>query len=173
MMSRILSCSLAAIAMLAAAPAAAQIDLTEQEMEVFARAAMPAALGSLQTRCNPVLGDDAYMFAQGNTLRTRLTAASDRAWPDAMRLVSRVAIRSNPAMGEIIAAMGPETMKPFVNEMVAGMIASRVDAAQCERIDRVLELLEPLPPENLASLVAYAYAQNRAEEQGRAAGAAR
>ena len=163
---------LLAAAALSTTPAAAQINLSEEEMEVFARAAMPAALRSLQTRCDPVLGTDAYMFARGDALQRRLTSASEAAWPDAVRLVARVAARGNPAMGEVLAGMPPESLRPFVSEMVAGMVNQRVAVDQCERIDRVLKLLDPLPPENLSQLVAYAYAEAQAED-GAGSGTAR
>lgn len=157
-----LALSLAAFAQ----PATAQnIDMSEAEMDVMARIAMPAAFRSLQTKCDPVLGTDAYMFARGEALHRRLVATSDAAAPGATRVIARVAARDNPAMGEVLAGMSPESLRPFVSEMIAGMVTSRVEADQCARIDRVLELLEPLPPENLAQLLAFAYIQSRNDER--------
>lgn len=171
MMKRLLppvACALAAFAQ----PAAAQaVNLTEEEMAVVARIAMPTAFRSLQTKCGPVLGADAYMIASGDALHRRLLATSNTAAPGATRVIARVASRSNPAMGEMLAGLSPEALRPFVNEMVAGMVVSRVETDQCARIDRVLALLEPLPPENLAQLVAFAYTQSQADERVAAASA--
>ncbi|MFC3099418.1 hypothetical protein [Altererythrobacter lauratis] len=161
-------CSLA----LAGTPASAQInlDLNEEEMATFALAAMPAALRSVQARCRPVLDADAYMFAQSDTLTRRLTATSDRAFPGAARSIARIAARGNPAMGEIMAGMPPETLRPLLDEFVAGMVTQRVDPSRCDSIDRVLALLDPLPPENLARLAAIAMTEAQANP---AAGTAR
>jgi len=157
----------------ASAQVPAQLDLTEDEMGVFARLAMPTAFRSLQTKCNTVLDADAYMYASGDALHRRLTQTSEAAWPGASRMIARVAARGNPAMGEVLAGMPADSLRPFVNEMVAGMVTTRVQANQCERIDRVLALLEPLPPENLAELVAFAYIQARDADSASAPAAAR
>ena len=176
-LNMLIAAPLACLAAVSAVPATAQlpagIDLSEDEMAVFARLAMPTAFRSLQAKCNPVLDADAYMYRSGDALQRRLTTASETAWPNAGRMIARVAARGNPAMGEILAGMPADSLRPFVNEMVAGMIATRVEAGQCERIDRVLALLEPLPPENLADLAAFAYIEAREAETGSSTGAAR
>lgn len=165
---------LALAAVFAGQPAAAQIDLSEAEMEMFARLAMPTVFRTLQTKCDPVLPADAFMFAQGDALHRKLTATSEAAWPNAGRMIARVAARDNPAMGELLAGMPADSLRPFVNEMVAGLVATRIETDQCTRIDRVLALLEPLPAENLAQLMAFAYTESLAEERASAAsGAAR
>ncbi|MFC3097761.1 hypothetical protein [Alteraurantiacibacter palmitatis] len=159
-----LAASLCGLA-LTGTPASAQIniDLNEEEMATFALAAMPAALRSVQAQCRPVLDADAYMFAQSDALTRRLTATSDRAFPGASRSIVRIAARGNPAMGEIMSAMPPETLRPLLNEFVAGMVTQRVDPSRCEQIDRVLALLDPLPPENLARLAAIAMSEAQAD----------
>ena len=164
-MQRLLPPLLGALALFAQPAAAQAVNLTEEEMAVVARVAMPAAFRSLQTKCDPVLEADAYMFARGDALHRRLLATSNTATPGASRVIAQVASRSNPAMGQMLSGLSPEALRPFVNEMVAGLVVSRVETDQCARIDRVLELLEPLPPENLAQLVAYAYAQSQAEQR--------
>lgn len=166
-----LAASLCGLAM-TSAPTAAQInlDLSEEEMATFALAAMPSALRSVQARCRPVLEADAYMFAQGDALTRRLTATSDRAFPGAARSIARIAARGNPAMGEVLTGMPPETLRPLLNEFVAGMVTQRVEPSRCAQIDRVLALLDPLPPENLARLAAIAMTEAQANT---AAGTAR
>lgn len=152
---------LALAATAVAQPAAAQqLDLTENEMATVARIAMPAAFRSLQVKCSPVLSASAYMFASGESLHRKLTTASQSAAPGASRILASVAARSNPAMSEILAGMPAETLLPFVNEMVAGMLTREIEPDQCATIDRVLELIEPLPAENVADLLALAYAQS-------------
>jgi hypothetical protein len=163
MMKRLLPCLIGALALFSQPAAAQAVNLTEEEMAVVARVALPAAFRSLQTKCDPVLGTDAYMFARGDALHRRLLATSNTAAPGATQVIVRVASRSNPAMGQMLSGLSPEALRPFVNELVAGLVVSRVETDQCVRIDRVLELLEPLPPENLAQLVAFAYSQSQAE----------
>ncbi len=157
-----------ATAALAQPAAAQQLDLTEGEMATVARIAMPTAFRSLQTKCDPVLQSDAYMFARGEALHRKLTAASQAAAPGASRILASVAARSNPAMGEMLAGMPAETLLPFVNEMVAGMITRQIETGQCATINRALELMEPLPAANVADLLALAYVQSPPSQNGAA-----
>ncbi len=143
-------------------PSAAQdMDMSEEEVATLARIAMPAAFRGLQVKCDPVLGADAYMFASGDMLEARLTTASNSATPQVSGLIARMSAQGNPQMAEVLAGMPPEALVPFFNEMIAGMVTSRIEADDCATIDRVLFLLDPLPPENLAQLLAFFYAESR------------
>lgn len=156
----------ATAALCLAQPALAQEEFSEQEVAALARAAMPSALLSLQDKCRPALPANAYIFASGSNLYSRLQAASRGAWPQARGAIVRMASRDNPQFGNILAALPPESLQPFVDEMVAGIVTTRMETARCDQIDRVLELLDPLPAENLAKLIGIAVLEAQKDEAG-------
>lgn len=144
----------------------AQQDFTEEEVSALARVAMPRAFQSLQQKCRPVLPGTSYIYAEGNTLQSRLQAASQGAWPQARSAILRLASRDNPQMGNILAAMPPESLQPFLDELVASIVTTRLETVRCDQIDRVLELLDPLPAENLASLIGIAVIEAQKDDAG-------
>lgn len=162
-MKALVSCTfLAALTLAASQPVSAQeLDLSEEELSGLVLAAMPSVLQGIQARCRQVLDADAFMLARAEALDRRLTAAATAAWPSAVHSIARIAANGNPAMGEVLANMPPETLRPMLHEFVAGMINTRVRTDQCARIDQVLALLEPLPPANLARLLAIAIAASQ------------
>lgn len=153
------------IAVLAQPAAAQQLQFTEQEMATVARIGMPAAFRSLQAKCDPLLDSNAYIFARGEVLHRRLLAVSNAAAAGASRVIASVTARSSPAMGEIVGGMPPEVLRPYFDEMVAGMMTREIETENCAAINRALELIEPLPAENLADLLALAYMQEQTEQR--------
>lgn len=136
-------------------------DMSEEEVAAFVRVALPGAFRSIQSKCRTSLDSDAYIYASGDELHARFTEASQDAWPAAAQMIGRSASKNNPAMGEVMAGMPPEVLQPFVDEMIAGMVTSKVEDKHCEQINRALALLDPLPPENLAELIGMAYAESQ------------
>ena len=157
-MMKPLIAALALAGALVAQPAAAQstkLDLNEREAAALARFAMPRAFESVQRKCRATLPSDAYMIARGDTVRARLRSASEGSWTGARAAIIRLAARENPDMRPLLERMPPEALQPFADEMIAGMIVSEVTTDKCGQIDRVLELLDPLPADNLADLIAF------------------
>lgn len=146
--------AMAALALgLAPLPASAQqVPLSAGEINAVALYAMPHAFRSLQTRCTGQVPAHAYMFAQGPAVSARLEQAARGRFPAARAAVTRLAARNDPQMATILAALPAENVEPLVAELIAGKVRSEVAAEDCGQINRVLELLDPLPPENLASL---------------------
>lgn len=137
----------------AAQPATAQVmRFTEEEASALARFAMPRAFAGLQQRCRATLADDAYMFASSGRVQAKLENAARGSWPRARSVVLRIASDGNQQMGALLGQVPPESLQPFVDEYVSGLVSSKVPVEQCGQVDRVLELLDPLPAENLASL---------------------
>ena len=58
----------------------------------------------------------------------------------------------DPAM---IAGMPDEALKPFVVAFLQQMVATEVKPEQCLDIARGLELIDPLPADNIAGLIAF------------------
>jgi hypothetical protein len=139
---------------LAPLPASAQaVPLSADEMNAVALYAMPHAFRSLQARCTGQVPANAYMFAQGPVVSARLEQAARGQFPAARAAVTRLATRNDPQMATILQALPAENVEPLVSELIAGKVRSEVKQEDCAQINQVLELLDPLPPENLATLM--------------------
>jgi hypothetical protein len=146
----------AALALFAlATPLAAQDrpQLSETEVNAVALYSMPHAFRALQTRCAAQLPADAYIRTQGDALGTRLDRASRGRFPAARAALTRLVTSENPQMATLLAQLPADNVEPLARELIAGKVQSEVNLSDCAKYNRVLELLDPLPPENLASLM--------------------
>lgn len=143
------------IACTLAQPLAAQTrpQLSEAEINAVALYAMPHAFRALQTRCDAQLPGDAYIRTRGDDLGTRLDRAARGRFPAARAALTRLVTSENPQMATLLQQLPAENVEPLARELIAGKVQSEVDLADCGKLNRVLELLDPLPPENLASLM--------------------
>lgn len=151
----------AAFALAAVAPAALAFSagaqdrprLNETEVNAVALYSMPHAFRALQTRCAPQLPASAYIRSQGDALGTRLDRSARGRFPAARAAMTRLLAEGNPQMATLIGQIPEDNVEPLVRELIAGKVQSEVKLEDCARLNRVLELLDPLPPENLASLL--------------------
>ncbi|MEO5706967.1 MAG: hypothetical protein ABIT10_10365 [Alteraurantiacibacter sp.] len=128
-------------------------QLSEAEVNAVALYAMPHAFRALQTRCGAQLPGDAYIRTRGDDLGIRLDRASRGRFPAARAALTRLVTSENPQMAVLLEQLPAENVEPLAHELIAGKVQSEVDLADCSKINRVLELLDPLPPENLAALM--------------------
>lgn len=158
--------ALAAIALaVTAMPVSAQElpQLSEAEVNAVALYAMPHAFRALQARCATQLPGSAYIHTRGDALAGRLDQASRGRFPAARTALTRMVTAQNPQMAALLGQLPAENIEPLARELIAGKVQSEVQLTDCARYNRVLELLDPLPPENLASLMGVLVA----EAQGR------
>lgn len=136
-------------------PASAQDlpQMSEAEVNAVALYAMPHAFRALQARCATQLPGSAYIRARGDALGSRLDQASRGRFPAARAALTRMVTAENPQMAALLGQLPAENIEPLARELIAGKVQSEVQLADCAKYDRVLELLDPLPPENLASLM--------------------
>lgn len=172
---KMLAFPLALAAMALAAPVSAQStgngsDLSEAQMTALARFAMPTAFRGVQQRCVNILPSNAYIYARGDALTGRLQAASAGQFTQARQALMSFLPPEQAPMAEVLAQLPPESLEPLMREMIAAKIVSDVDSQRCSQINRALELLDPLPPENLAELLAFALvtARDETNEEARA-----
>jgi len=153
---RIRSLCLAALATLGlSSPVAAQNrpQLSEAEINAVALYSMPHVFRAVQTRCSASLPADAYMRTRGDALVTRLDRSARGTFPGARAAMTRLLASDNRQMATLIGQLPQENVEPLVRELIAGKVQSDLKLEDCGKIDRILALLEPLPPENLARLL--------------------
>ncbi|WP_315760103.1 hypothetical protein [Sphingomonas sp. Y38-1Y] len=151
---------LAALALPAPAMAQARSQcLTEREGEAVLLYLAPDLLSQAGRICAPVLPASAYLRRSGD-LGRRYAAASADAWPAARVAIAKVAGPDvAPLLDSAFAA-------PAVSSLVAPLVASEIKAADCPQLDRILSLVAPLPPQNVAGIaVAFLQIANDRDRQ--------
>ena len=55
----------------------------------------------------------------------------------------------------MLAEMPDDALKPFVTALLQQMVATEIKPAQCVDVERGLELIDPLPADNIAGLIGF------------------
>ena len=125
--------------------ASAQSDcITPTEGRAVVAHLLPSLLDSMERRCAPVLGADAFLTRDAGRLARKLTPQSERNWPTA-----RVALERQ--FGMRLPDSGP--LVELGRMAITDGIAKDLDAQTCGIADSLLAELAPLPPRNLANVV--------------------
>lgn len=140
------------IAALAFAPAqpAPRPCVTQAQIENLTLFALPPLLEALATKCAPSLPADAYLLNGGRALSRDLEAGSDGRWAQASSAMTVVAGDKMPA------GLSGRTARSMIQDVAVAELFAKIKPEECVQVDRVANLLSPLPPANLAGLVAAA-----------------
>lgn len=124
--------------------------------------AMPIAYDAVSTTCARQLKADGFIARDGGAFINNFRARQDNAWPGAFRLLKTFMAQNNAEKGKsdadmtaLLSALPEENLRPFVDGLVGQMIAKEIKPDSCGKIERGMELLSPLPADNLAGLMAF------------------
>lgn len=153
-----------------ASPAAAQFEnLTPSERSATARYALPAIFDVYVRQCSSELQPGGYVNSNARALRAKFSRGVDAAWPVAKRALTKM----RPADGDfegiaaMLAVMPDEQLRPFVDGLIGASLAPQIKREDCGTVERGLEILDPLPAENVAELIGFTLeleARNRKRE---------
>lgn len=148
--------SLAAAATLSASHATAQpSNLDPAAVAAASRYALPIAFDSFVTRCSASLDQGGYALRNSDRLMAKFSDGMDDAWPAAKDAMIMMASGDEDAreMTAVVAMLGDDELRPFVDGLVGGLIGQEIKTDDCEVIERGLEILDPLPADNIAQMV--------------------
>lgn len=161
---RIIAPVLALAALATAQTASAQQAACVQPADLADGAvyAMPIAYDAVRTACANRLTRDGFFATKGDTFISGFRAQQNAAWPGAFRLL-KVFMANDGAegaatdneMNAMIAALPEEALRPFVDGLIGQMIAAEIKGDSCAKIERGVELISPLPTDNVGGLVAF------------------
>ncbi len=144
------ACCLLASATTAAAQTDTRPCISSAENEALVAYVMPELVGALGSRCVKVLPANAFLVGKrSDALQQRLKPQAEKAWPRAKKVTTRFVGFGLPVDGPF-----EEVAKAAMARSAATLIAQGFDAEQCRIADRLLTELAPLPPENLARVMA-------------------
>jgi hypothetical protein len=125
--------------------------------------ALPIAYDATRVACGRQLRSEGFFTRGGDRFISSFRARQNAAWPGAFRTM-KVLLAEEGAKGkagdlDILAlaqAMPESNLRPFVDGLIGQMIAEEIKPENCGKIERGMELLSPLPVENVAGLMGFA-----------------
>lgn len=152
--------ALAALGSAQAAQAQQQACVNSDDLGDAVVYALPIAFDAAQTACANRLSKSGFMATKGEDFISKFRAGQDKAWPGAFRLL-KTFMAKDGAEGEdaqinaMITSLPDDALRPFVDGLAGQMIADEIKGDSCEKIERGLELIAPLPTDNVGDLVAF------------------
>jgi hypothetical protein len=132
----------------ATAPVAAQTAcITTPEAEAMTLVALPDVIRQTGIVCAGRLPAGSLIRDPSSRLVSRYAAEAERAWPVARGAIVKL---SDPAVDIMLDS---EFARPLLTSLLVPMLVGRIAPADCGTIDRLVALLEPLPPRNTAGIV--------------------
>lgn len=140
------------IAALAALPGqavarSAKSCLTPPEAEALVTYALPSVMRAITKKCTAVLPATTALIQSGPVIAARYQVDADKAWP-----VARVAF--DKVSGVAIAGiLGDDATKGLLEAALGAGLAEKVKPEDCPKVDRFVDILEPLPTRNMAQFI--------------------
>jgi hypothetical protein len=121
--------------------------------------AVPLAYDAAMRSCASSYATDSFMRTGAPTFVEEFRALQDDTWPGAMRFMQTFMTADAEDSGDaaitaMIASLPEENLRPFVDGIVVEMLGSEIKGDSCDPIAEGMELLSPLPAENVGGLVA-------------------
>jgi hypothetical protein len=93
----------------------------------------------------------------GDELAERYAAGKPAAWPRARAAFLKVGGNTgNPQTNDLLKSLPDASLQPMVDGLIAGIVGQQLPTDRCPAVNRLVQLLSPLPPENTAELIALA-----------------
>ncbi|MBB3032852.1 hypothetical protein [Alteriqipengyuania lutimaris] len=127
---------------------------------------MPLAMDAVQASCADALPGNSFVLSQGDAFAENFALLRGEAWPGARRFLmafmenetggagEAAGGNSASAIGQMIAGLDGDELRPFVDGIVREMIVQEIKPSTCGDIEKVLPLIAPLPAENFGTLLA-------------------
>lgn len=144
--------ALAPVPALAATPPC----LTPAEFTAMARYALPSVITGAADRCASSLPASAYLKSSGQQLAGRYTPGKTAAWAGAKAAFLKLSTGTNPDAARVLQSLPDTSLRQMADGLMSGMVAQHLPTERCGSVDRLVQLLSPLPPENAAELIALA-----------------
>jgi hypothetical protein len=147
--------------LLAAMPTSALAQtpcLTTAEAEAITLVALPDIIRETGRVCTTLPASSLVRRASGPFI-ARYEAEADRAWPAARNAIAKL---SDPRIALLL--LQSDYARPLIAPLMALQVVGRVQPSDCGTIDRIVGLLEPLPPRNTAGIVVASLQHLKAEK---------
>lgn len=124
--------------------------------------AMPIAYDAARTACGDRFEANGFIVREGDAYIVTFRDGQSKAWPGAFRFLKTFMNEGGAGkkgkdadIAAMIEALPEDALRPFVDALVGQMIAGEIKPDSCGKIERGVELLSPLPGDNLGGLIAF------------------
>lgn len=139
-----------------ATPASAQADnLDPDSVAAAVRYTLPLAFKGYVSRCSGTLDANGFALSNAPRLNAKFSEGVDAAWPSARNLIMQVAKEQAGDMSALFDVMEDDDLRPFVDGIVELLAAQEIKLEDCQTIERGLEILDPLPADNVGALFGF------------------
>lgn len=157
--------ALAALASAQAAQAQQQACVAAGDLADAVTYAMPLAYDAVRTTCTNRLARGGFIATRGDAYMDQFRSRQNSAWPGAFRVLKSFMAGEDKGDGaaggtditRLVAGMPESTIRPFVDGLIGQMIAEEIKPADCGKIERGLEVVSPMPAENVGPLVGFLF----------------
>ncbi|MEY2942346.1 MAG: hypothetical protein RLY97_360 [Pseudomonadota bacterium] len=129
---------------------------TPAEFTAMATYALPSLITGVAQKCSVTLPATSFLRSSGADLATRYALAKTAAWPATKTAFVRVILSAKPEMAELAKSLPEEMQQQMVDTALGTIISEKLPADRCTSVDRLVQLLSPLPAENTAELIGLA-----------------
>lgn len=158
-----LASSLALAALASAQGAQAQeACVAPQDLSDTITYAMPIVYDSIRGKCAAQFRASTFMRNDGDAFVDQFRARLDEAWPGALRLLKVFMVQrsgSEDQTAAMIASLPEASLRPLVDGIVGMALAERLGTdlkpETCHDVAEAMELIAPLPVENISGLVTF------------------
>lgn len=120
--------------------------------------AMPILTKAVRGKCGTNLSSSGFMARQGDAFVAPYVARQAAAWPGALRMLSQFGggdDREAADMMQMLGTLPADSVRPLFDAIIEQKVAEEIKVGDCTKIERGVELLSPLPPENVSGLVTF------------------
>jgi hypothetical protein len=110
---------------------------------------LPSVLDALAAKCRPSLPANAYMLNGAQALSKAVAATGGSHWQGAMSILSQYAGDKKLPLERL----SPEAARLMIRVVLADDVLKPLRPVDCVRINEGLDILAPLPPENIGRMV--------------------
>ncbi len=139
--------------------AIAQSCLNQQEAEALVTFALPTAVRAVTSKCTPVLPATTALVQSGPVIAARYQVDADKAWP-----MARLAFDKMAGL-EVAKALGDSVARGLIDGAIGTGLVEKLKPSDCAKVDRIVDILQPLPTRNMALLITTLMELGQAEKQ--------
>lgn len=121
--------------------------LTRAEADGLMTFALPSAMRALTKHCTPSLPATSALVQSGALIAARYQSDADKAWP-----VARIGFDKMSGM-KISEQLGEEAARGLIEAGLGAGLVEQIKPQDCPKIDRFIDILQPLPAKNMAMLM--------------------
>ncbi|KEO91462.1 hypothetical protein EH31_02000 [Erythrobacter longus] len=136
--------------------------------------AMPMLYEAVEAPCSAIFAKSDFMTNEADAFLDQFRERQDDAWPGTLRLLKVFMAQQGEknggedAMASAIAMMPEDSLRPIVDviigQMVTERIAKEIKVSTCSDVAEAMELIAPLPPENISGLTVFLAKQAKLDD---------